>query len=148
MKESGLIVPVRRGIVKSLQLLLLLIKIIIPVSCLVAVLDYFGIIEQVAVFFTPAMGLFGLPGEATIALLLSFFVNFYAALGVITTLSLSPQQITVLAVMIGICHELPVETVICRYTGLRIPVSAALRFFTAIFAGLILNLIYTLAGGV
>lgn len=147
MKESGLIVPVKRGVAKSMQLLLLLTKIIIPVSCLVAVLDYFGIVHQVAVFFTPAMDLFGLPGEATIALLLGIFVSIYASLGVITTMTLSPQQITVLAVMIGICHELPVESVICRYTGLRIPVSAALRFFTALGTGLLLNLIYTLAGG-
>ncbi len=136
--------PVKRGLIKSLQLLWLLVKIIIPVSCLVAILDYYGLVESVAVFFEPAMALFGLPGESTIALLLSFFVNFYAALGVITAMSLSSQQITVLAVMIGICHELPVETAICSYTGLRIPVSAALRIFTALAAGLILNAIYNL----
>lgn len=139
--------PVKKGLLKSIQLLWLLVKIIIPVSCLVAVLDYYGVIEAFAVFFTPAMALFGLPGEATIALLLSFLVNFYAALGMIATMSLSPQQITVLAVMVGICHELPVETVICSYTGLRIPVSVLLRLFTALGAGLILNLIYTLALG-
>lgn len=144
---SALAEPVKRGLIKSIQLLWLLIKIIVPVSCLVAVLDYFGIIELIAGFFSPAMALFGLPGEATIALILSFFVNFYAALGVIATLDLSSQQITVLAVMIGICHELPVETVICSYTGLRIPVSAALRLFTALSAGLILNLIYNLILG-
>ncbi len=144
---STLAEPVKRGFTKSMHLLWLLIKIIIPVSCLVAVLDYYGIIESIAGFFTPAMALFGLPGEATIALLLSFFVNFYAALGVITTMSLNSQQITILAVMIGICHELPVETVVCSYTGLRIPVSAALRLLTALGAGLILNLIYNLALG-
>lgn len=139
--------PIKKGFTKSLQLLLLLIKIIVPVSCLVAVLDYYGIIQLIAGFFSPAMALFGLPGESTIALLLSFFVNFYAALGVITAIELTAQQITILAVMIGICHELPVETVVCSYTGLRIPVSAALRLFTALGAGLILNLIYSLALG-
>lgn len=144
---SALAEPVKRGLIKSIQLLWLLIKIIVPVSCLVAVLDYFGIIELIAGFFSPAMALFGLPGEATIALILSFFVNFYAALGVITTMSLSSQQITVLAVMIGICHELPVETFVCSYTGLRIPVSAALRIFTALGAGIFLNLIYNLVLG-
>ncbi len=144
---STLAEPVKKGLIKSMHLLWLLTRIIVPVSCLVAILDYYGIIESIAGFFTPAMALFGLPGEATIALLLSFLVNFYAALGVITTLSLSSQQITILAVMIGICHELPVETVVCSYTGLRIPVSAALRLFTALGAGLILNLIYSLALG-
>ncbi len=142
-----LLEPIKKGLKKSLQLLWMLTKIIIPVSCLVAVLDYYGIINSIAVFFAPAMSLFGLPGEATIALLLGFFVSLYAALGVITTLTLDAQQITVLAVMIGICHELPIETVVCSYTGLRIPVSAALRLFTALAAGLLLNAIYNLVLG-
>jgi spore maturation protein SpmB len=143
----NLLEPVKKGFKKSLQLLWMLTKIILPVSCLVAVLDYYGIINSIAGIFAPFMSLFGLPGEATIALLLSFFVSFYAALGVITTLTLDAQQITVLAVMIGICHELPVETVVCSYTGLRIPVSAALRLFTALAAGLLLNAIYNLVLG-
>lgn len=139
---KALAVPIKKGFIKSGQLLWLLVKIIVPVSCLVAILDYYGIIESFAIFFAPAMSLFGLPGETTIALLLSFFVNFYAAIGVITTMSLDAQQITVLAVMIGICHELPVETAICSYTGLRVPVSAALRIITALCAGLLLNTVY------
>ncbi|MCJ7806038.1 MAG: nucleoside recognition protein [Clostridia bacterium] len=144
---ANLLEPVIKGLKKSLHLIWMLTKIILPVSCLVAVLDYYGIINSIAGFFTPSMALFGLPGEATIALLLSFFVSFYAALGVITTIALDAQQITVLAVMIGICHELPVETVVCSYTGLRIPVSAALRLVTALAAGLLLNTIYNLALG-
>lgn len=144
---ANLLEPVKKELKKSLQLLWMLTKIILPVSCMVAVLDYYGIINSIAGFFAPAMSLFGLPGEATIALLLSFFVSFYAALGVITTLTLDAQQITVLAVMIGICHELPVETVVCSYTGLRIPVSAALRLVTALAAGLLLNAIYNLVLG-
>ncbi|MGM0652492.1 MAG: nucleoside recognition domain-containing protein [Bacillota bacterium] len=139
---SEIVIPVRKGLIKSGQLLWLLVKIIVPVSCLVAILDHYGIIESFATFFTPAMSLFGLPGEATIALILSFFVNFYAAIGVITAMSLNAQQITILAVMIGICHELPVETAICSYTGLRVPFSVALRIFTALSAGLLLNAIY------
>lgn len=144
---TALVEPLKKGLVKSLKLLWFLTKIIIPVSCLVAILDYYGIIESIAGYFSPAMALFGLPGEATIVLLLSFFVNFYAALGVITTMTLTAQQITILAVMIGICHELPIETVVCSYTGLRVPVSAVLRITTALAAGLLLNLIYSLASG-
>lgn len=144
---TALVEPVKKGLIKSIKLLWFLTKIIIPVSCLVAVLDYFGIIETIAGYFSPAMAFFGLPGEATIALLLSFFVNFYAALGVITTMTLNTQQITILAVMIGICHELPIETVVCSYTGLRVPVSAVLRITSALAAGLLLNLIYSIVSG-
>lgn len=144
---TTLMKPLKTGFKKSLQLLWLLTKIIVPVSCLVAILEYYGTMGLIADFFSPAMALFGLPGEATVALLLSFFVNFYAALGVIAALALTPQQITILAVMIGICHELPVETVVCSYTGLPVLLSVFLRLFTALSAGIILNLIYTLVLG-
>ena len=142
-----LLEAIKKGLAKSMQLLMLLLKIIVPVSCLVALLNHYGIMESIAGFFSPAMAVFGLPGESTIVLLLSFFVNFYAALGVITTMSLNPQQITVLAVMIGICHELPIETAVSSYTGLRIPAAAVLRISTALVAGLLVNLIYTLVAG-
>ncbi len=144
---TALVVPIKRGLIKSMNLLWLLVKIIIPVSSLVALLNHFGIMELIAGFFSPAMALFGLPGEATIALLLSFFVNFYAALGAITAMTLTTQQMTVLAVMIGICHELPIETAVSSYTGLRIPAAAILRIFTALAAGLLINMIYNMAGG-
>jgi hypothetical protein len=65
---ANLLEPVKKGLKKSLQLLWMLTKIILPVSCMVAVLDYYGIINSIAGFFAPFMSLFGLPGEATIAL--------------------------------------------------------------------------------
>ncbi len=144
---AELAVPVKKGLKKSLLLLWLLVRIVVPVTCLVALLDYYGIVGAVAGFFAPAMSLFGLPGESTITLLLSFFVSFYAALGTLTALTLSPQQITVMAVMIGICHELPVESTVCSYTGLRVPVSAALRLVTALLAGLLMHNLYSLFPG-
>jgi hypothetical protein len=128
-------------------MLWLLSKIIIPVTCLLTILEHFEILPVIAEFFTPVMALTGLPGEATIALTLGFFVNFYASLGVMAALSLSARQVTVLALMLGICHELPVETVICAHTSLKIPVSAALRLFTALLAGTALNFVFSLFPG-
>lgn len=139
---SRLVEPVKKGLLKSLRLLWLLTKIIIPVSCLITIMNYYGIMERIASFFTPAMSLTGLPGEAAIALSLGFFANFYAALGMITSMSLSPQQMTIMALMLGICHELPVETIVCTHTGLKIPVSIVLRVTTALAAGVALNFIY------
>ncbi len=142
----SLIEPIKTGFLKSLKLLLLLIKILVPVSCLVALLDHFGILHMFASFFSPAMSLFGLPGEATIILLLGFFVNLLAALGAMAAITLTPLQITTIAVMIGICHELPVESVICKYTGLKIATSATIRLFASALAGMLLNLIFILLG--
>lgn len=141
---TSLAEPIKKALKKSIQILLMLTKIIVPVSCLVALLDHLGLIETIAHYFTPAMSFFGLPGEASVALLLGFTVNIYAAFGVLASLNMSAHQFTILAVMIGICHELPVESMICSYTGLRVPASIALRFLTALLAGFLLNLVYSL----
>jgi hypothetical protein len=136
--------PAKAGIRKSLQLLWLLAKIIIPVSCLVSILNHYGLMDVIAAYFNPVMTLVGLPGEAAIALTLGFFVNFYAALPIIAGSSLSPQQVTIMALMLGICHELPVESAICAHTGLKLPVSMLLRLTVAVAAGIMLNFIFTI----
>ena len=140
---SKLFEPTKKGLVKSLQLLWLLTKIIIPVSCLVRFMDYYGVMEKIAVYFAPVMSYIGLPGEAAVILSLGFFTSFYAALGVMVSMSLSTAQITTIALMLGICHELPVETIVCTHTGLKIPVSILLRLTAALAAGVALNYMYS-----
>ncbi|HOL17048.1 MAG TPA: nucleoside recognition domain-containing protein, partial [Bacillota bacterium] len=129
---STLIEPVKKAILKSLRLLWLLARIIIPVSVAVNFLEHYGIMEKIAVFFAPVMSFVGLPGEAAIILSLGFFANFYAALGVIVNTPLTTAQMTTVGLMMGICHELPVETIVCTHTGLKIPVSILLRLGTAL----------------
>ena len=143
---SNLVFPIRAGILKSSRIILLLVKIIVPVSCVVFTMKYFNILEPVAMFFAPLMSLLGLPGEAALALAFGFFISVYAAIGVITTLTLTAAEITILAVMIGISHELFLETAISSHTGLRMPAAIALRMGTALIAGLFLNLVFTLLG--
>lgn len=145
---SSLVVPVKAGLLKSGRIILLLLKIMIPISCVVVTMKYFNILEPVAMFFAPVMSLVGLPGEAALALVFGFFIGVYAAIGVIATLSLTSMEITTLAIMIGICHELFIESAICSHTGLKMPVSIALRMAAALLAGLFLNLAFTLVMGV
>src|SRR5690554_1031499 len=143
-----LLIPLKRGLRKSWELLWLLIKIIVPVSILVAALEHWGVMDQIASFFSPVMAWCGLPGEAAVVLTLGYLVNYYAALGVIIGLSLSPAEITILAVMLGISHELPVETVVCTHTGLPVPVSLILRISVSLLAGVCLNLLWSGLGGI
>lgn len=145
---SNLAVPVKAGLLKSTRIILLLMKIIIPVSCVVVTMKYLNILEPLAMFFAPLMSLVGLPGEAALALAFGFFISVYAAIGVITTLTLTSAEITTLAVMIGISHELFIETAISSHTGLRMPAAIALRVSAALLAGLFLNLVFTLVGRV
>ncbi len=143
---STLTVPLKSGLTKSLQMLWLLTKIIVPVSCLIALLEYWGIMESLASLFAPLMAWTGLPGEAAIALALGFLVNYYAAIGAIIGMALSTAEITTLAVMLSISHELPVETIICTHTGLRIPFTVVLRVGIALVVGMSFNLFMTAVG--
>jgi uncharacterized membrane protein YadS len=80
-------------------------------------------------------------------LMLGFWTNFYASLGVIANMSLSARQVTVFALILGICHELPIESAICSSTGLKVYQSILLRLATAFLAGFLLNAFYTMIGG-
>ncbi len=138
--------PINKGLVKSAHAIWLLAKIVIPVSSVIVALQFFDVLEWISLYFSPVMSLIGLPGEATIALMLGFFINIYAVVGAIISMTLTGPQITILAVMIGICHELPVESVICTHTGLKIPFSIVLRLSVALLAGITLNILFKLVG--
>ncbi len=142
-----LLTPIKSGLKKSLGVLWFLTKIIIPITCVIKCLEYFGLLEQMSAFFTPVTTWIGLPGETVLPLMLGFFTNFYASLGIIDNLALSSSQITVLALMLGICHELPIESAICSSTGLKAYQSILLRLITAFLAGFLLNALYTVIGG-
>lgn len=142
-----LLIPIKSGFRKSLEVLWFLTKIIIPITLVLACLEYYGLLDQVAIFFTPVTGWIGLPGETVLPLILGFFTNFYASLGIISGLGLNSSQITVLALMLGICHELPIESAICSSTGLKAYQSILLRLITAFLAGYLLNTLYTAMGG-
>ena len=143
----SLLTPIKSGLKKSLRTLWFLTKIVIPITCVVQFLEHYGILEPAAAFFTPVTSWFGLPGETVLPLMLGFLTNFYASLGAVATISLSSRQITVFALIIGICHELPVESAICSSTGLKIYQSVILRLSTAFAAGFLLNALYTVLGG-
>ncbi|NMD42557.1 MAG: nucleoside recognition protein [Firmicutes bacterium] len=144
---SSLITPIKSGFQKSLRVLWFLTRIIIPVTLLLHLLEYYDLLEPAAAFCAPVTSWLGLPGEAVLPLMLGFWTNFYASLGVIANMSLSARQITVFALILGICHELPIESAICSSTGLKIYQSILLRLATAFLAGFLLNAFYTMIGG-
>ncbi len=139
--------PAREGAYKALKTTALLAKIVVPVTLVVVALEQLNLMVSIAEWFNPLVRFFGLPGEAALALLLGFFVNIYAAIGVIIVLPLSPREITVLAVMILTSHSLPMEGPILKVTGLSALLSITIRITTAMFFGFLVNLIYGWLGG-
>jgi len=116
-----------------------LTKIILPVYVLVTLLEGSPVLGWLANRCAPLMQVFDLPGEATIVLTLGYLLNLYAAIGAILSLDLTPAQITVLAVMLGIAHTLILETAIVKKSGLPVVRTLVLRLGTSLIAGLLIS---------
>lgn len=123
----------------ALKTALWLVKITIPLSLVVSLLNFFGIVGYVATFLNPVFGLMGLPGEASLVFITSLFLNIYSAIAVITQLPLTVREITILAVMCLIAHNMFVETAVQAKTGSKAWHIVALRLSMAIISGFVLN---------
>ncbi len=118
-----------------------LLKIIIPITLIVSILQYLGVIEVIAEALTPLFSFIGLPGEAAIVFLTSIFLSLYAPIAVIATLPLNPRDILILAVMCLIAHNMIVETAVQHKTGSNYFGIFAIRIIGAFVAAFFLNLI-------
>jgi len=130
----------KRGLISGINVTWELAKIVVPISFIVTFLKHTPILNIISEVFAPLMSMFGLPGKAAIALVLGNFVNLYAAIGAIVSLSLSVREITILAIMLSFCHSLPVETALAKKIGLSAIKVIAVRCSLAIIAGLAFNL--------
>lgn len=118
-----------------------LLKIILPVSLIVRLLDYWGILAFMAGLLDPVFAYLGLPGSTAIVFITSIFLPLYAPLAIITSMSITLRELTILALMCQISHNLPVESAIQARTGTPFWMVTALRISMSIVMGLILNLI-------
>ncbi len=131
----------KRGLNKGLTTTWELTKVVVPVYVFVTFLSYTPILNWLAEICRPFMGLVGLPGEASLALVLGYVLNIYAAIGVITSLSLTSKEITIIAVMLLLCHSLFMETAINKKTGVNATLIVAIRLVLSFISGVFLNLL-------
>lgn len=118
-----------------------LLKIILPISLAVRLLEYYGILAYMADFLNSVFIYLGLPGSTAIIFITSIFLPLYAPLAIITSMSLTLRELTILALMCQISHNLPVECAIQAKTGTSFWSIVTLRIFMSIVVALILNLI-------
>ncbi len=109
----------RRGMRRAGHTCWVLFRATIPTFVAVDLLRRLGVVAAIGTACAPLMGLFRLPGEAAIAVLLGFLVNIYSATAALGSLGLSGGQVTTLGLMLGMAHQLVVETVILREAGAR-----------------------------
>lgn len=130
---------VKVGIKKGIDTTWMLAKIIIPVYIFVTILKNTPIIDWIALIFQPMMGLFNLPGEAVIVLVLGNVLDPYAAIGAIKAIDLSVSQITTLAVMVSFSHSLFIETAIAKKLGISIVFVSSVRLGLSIVFGILVG---------
>lgn len=116
-----------------------LLSLMIPISLLVTLLQYYGIISLAAGLLNPLFHLLGLSGECAFVFLTSIFLNIYSAIAVIASLSLSMREITIVALMCLISHNMIIETIIQNKTGSSGIKMVFIRLFSSIIGALLLN---------
>lgn len=131
---------IQTALPQGMKTALWLLKLTIPVSFAVFLLDFFGILTIIAGWVAPLFKLIGLSGQASIVLITSFFTNIYSAIAVMTTLGIGYREGTILAVMCLISHALIVETMIQKKTGSAFWRIIAIRLSASLIAAWMLNL--------
>lgn len=131
----------REGLKTGIKSCFFLLKIIIPVSLAVALLNYSGLLPWLAGFINPAMKLIGLRGEAALVFVTSILLNNYSAIAVVQTLEFSGREISIMAVMCLIAHNMLVETAVMKKIGSSAFKMVLLRVGMALTAAFLLNLV-------
>jgi spore maturation protein SpmB len=127
-----------------------LFRIMIPVILAVKVLRELGTVELLGKALSPVMELTGLPGSMGLVWATTMLTNLYG--GVIVFFQLVPAQpltvaqTTVLATMMLVAHNLPIELRIAQKAGVRLFFMGALRIGGGFVFGLVLFKIYALGG--
>ena len=140
-----LVTSLKNGFKTGLESTWLLAKIVIPVFFFVTFLGHTPVLDFMAKIFEPFMNFFNLPGEAAIVLVMGNMLNIYAAIGAIKALSLTPFEVTVIALMLSFSHSLFMETAVVKKLNVSASKVVLMRLSLMILAGFIYG---TLIGGV
>jgi hypothetical protein len=135
---------VKRGFLYSLHITWELSKVIVPAFILVTLLKHTPVFNLIADWGQPLMKLFGLPGEAAMPITIGMFINQYLAIGALSAMDLTAKEITISALILCICHELPVESAVVKRTGVDVWLFVLTRFVFAFLGAYSLNVFWNL----
>ena len=118
-----------------------LLKLMIPISFGVAILQYTGILAWIATWINPVFVHLGLPGESAVAFISGAAAGTYAGLAVMMSIPLTMKQATILGIMIALCHALPMECAVNKKTGSSFWKMGAIRITMALVSAIVLNIL-------
>jgi spore maturation protein SpmB len=134
----------KKGLKSGINISLKIAPFIIPLYIFVDFFKHTEIFIQIANFFKPTMKLMGLPGEAAIVLLSGFLINLYAAIGAMAPFSFTPKEITIIGLVLGIAHNLIIESFILSKSGVKAYITVLFRLIIAILTGIGVNAVWNL----
>lgn len=114
---------------KALESSWIIIKLVIPIYIIADILYYYNTLSYISFLIEPFTSILGLPPEASLAIISGIFLNLYAAVAFAAPLDMDIQQWSILAIFLGVCHSLVVESVIIKKLSISIIYSYCLRFF-------------------
>ena len=118
-----------------------LLRIMLPVSLAVTILQYYGVVDTISHILDPAFHFIGLPGRASVAFVTAASVTTYAGIAVMTSLDLTIREASILSAMALLCHALPMESAVVGKVGSRPLLMAAIRIVAAFTAAFVLNML-------
>lgn len=125
----------------SLKTSLWLLKLMLPISLVVRLLDYYGAIVYLSNFFQPLFNLIGLSGSLAIVFITSVFLPLYGTIAVMASLAMTLREATILSLMCLVAHNLFVECAVTHKTGSSYVGMILLRIGMAFVVATFLNVL-------
>jgi spore maturation protein SpmB len=116
-----------------------LLKLMIPISLSVALLQHWGVLAWIAGYLNPLFSMLGLPGESAVLFISGAAAGTYAGVAAMMSVHLTLRQATIVGIMILICHALPMECTVNHKTGSNFWRMGLLRIIMAFVAAWCLN---------
>lgn len=132
---------IKTALPKGLKTAWWLIKITVPVSFGVMLLDFFGLLNLIAGYTGPVFNHLGLPGVSAVVFITSIFTNIYSVVAILAMLDLPLREGTILATMCLVSHGFLIETAVMKRTGSSVVRMLLLRLGGSFIVAWLLNLV-------
>lgn len=127
------------GFKKGWRSFLWVAKITLPISFLVALLQWSGWLYKIDFLLSPVMNLINLPSEASLPILSGLLIDNYGTIAVLTVVPFSIEQMTLIAIFSLIAHNFIREGIIQHQSGFNVFLICAIRLMAAIATVLIVS---------
>lgn len=118
-----------KTLTKAIQTSWMIIKIVLPIYILADILYFYNILSYISFIIKPVTSILSLPEETALAIISGIFLNLYAAIAFAAPIAMDNMQWSILAIFLGVCHSMVVESMVMKQLSIPIWYSYLLRFF-------------------